>query len=362
MSMFNNWMKPHNNMNIYSPQLHIGLMIIGLSLSALVTPSGHAQETKVADETSSPERLEPVDQIWFGPAKANLVENWETWNSHTVRCRIIKLDADTLDIRDELGTLKKLELNRVIAVRPKWNTPQAEEMDRLFYDGEYAEHAKMAATVLKTELPPYQQRLLLAQVVVTANAIGNRVPAGNVFLTLCKNSPPPFLYSVAPLNWVDSQTTKAMETSAESWLAENDEAAQLLAASWLLSGSKRKEAAEILEKLTRSTNAPIADLATCQLWRIVPISRNSSSTILEWQNRRDLLQLPSQLGPTELIADRWRAAQQPSLAAFESLRIAILHQDRYDRVRVARAAAEEVLGKEVVQASGERWQALFPSP
>ncbi|MFN7318573.1 MAG: hypothetical protein ACK5S6_03580, partial [bacterium] len=89
---------------------------------------------------------------------------------------------------------------------------------------------------------------------------------------------------------------------------------------------------------------------------------NSSTTILEWQNRRDLLLLPLQLGPTELIADRWRAAQQPSLAAFENLRIAILHRDRYDRVRVARVAAEEVLGKEAVQASGERWQSIFPSP
>jgi hypothetical protein len=360
-SMFNSWMEPHNTMSIYSFLFRVHSLILVLSLNAIIAPAVAAQESTEVD-TENTARLEPVDQIWFGPAKANLVESWETWNSHSIRCRIIKLDSETLDIRDDQGTLKKLELNRVIAVRPKWNNPQAEEMNRLFYEGNYAEHAKMAATVLKTEMPPYQQRLLLAQVVITANAIGNRVPAGNVFLTLCKNSPPPFLYSVAPLNWVDSQTTKAMETSAETWLAENDEAAQLLGASWLLSGAKRKEAAESLEKLTRSSNSMIADLATCQLWRIVPISPNSSTTILEWQNRRDLLLLPLQLGPTELIADRWRAAQQPSLAAFENLRIAILHRDRYDRVRVARVAAEEVLGKEAVQASGERWQSIFPSP
>lgn len=328
----------------------------------LLLSASHVRAQDQTEPTPENETLAPVDQIWFGPAKANLNDSWETWNSHSVRCRIIRLDAETLDIRDENGTLKKLELNRVVAVRPQWNNEHAAEMDRNFYEGKYAEHAKMAATVLKTDMPPYQQRLLLAQVVITANAIGNRVPAGNIYVTLCKNSPPPFLLAAAPLNWVDSQTTKAMETAAEGWLAEKEEGIQLLGASWLLSGSKRNDALDTLEKLTRSTNSPIAELATCQLWRIVPISPDSTATLLGWQTRRDSLLLPLQLGPTELIADRWRAARQPSLSAFESLRIAILHRDRYDRVRVARVAAEEVLGKEAVQQSAERLQALFPTP
>lgn len=353
--------RPKTMLTRFCP-LQLGFILVGLLLAANYASSTHAQESEPATVPPAPERLEPIDQIWFGPAKANLIDSWETWNAHTIRCRIIRLDAETLDIRDELGTLKKLELNRVIAVRPKWNTPQAAEMDRLFYEGKYAEHAKMAAAVLKVDLPPYQQRLLLAQVVVSANAIGNRVPAGTVFLTLCKNSPPPLLYSVAPLNWVDSQTTRTMETSAETWLAETDEAAQLLGASWLLSGAKRKQATETLEKLTRSPNNMISDLATCQLWRTVPIAPENAATILEWQNRRDQLLLPLQLGPTELIADRWRSARQPNLAALENLRIAILHRERYDRVRVARIAVEEVLGTEAVQDMGERWQALFPKP
>lgn len=353
-------MEPHKAMRAQSLPVLVHLAWLLVIVCSTSCSPAHAQDAAPATEEPEASRLEPVDQVWFGPAKANLIESWETWNSHSVRCRIIRLDAETLDIRDENGTLKKLELNRVIAVRPKWNNAQAEEMDRLYYEGKYAEHAKMASAVLKTELPPYQQRLLLAQVVVTANAIGNRVPAGNLFLSLCKNSPPPYLYSVAPLNWVESQTTKAMETAAETWLTEKDEAAQLLAASWLLSGPKRQEATKTLEDLTRSTNSMVSDLATCQLWRTVPISPATSTTILEWQNRRDMLLLPLQLGPTELIADRWRAAQQPPLSAFESLRIAILHRDRYDRVRYARKAAEEVLGKDVVEKSADRWQALFP--
>lgn len=309
----------------------------------------------------TPNRIDPIDQIWFGPAKANLVESWETWGSHSVRARIIRLDAESVDIRDEQGNLKKLELSRVIAVRPHWNQDEAASMDRLFYDGKFAEHAKVAPTVLKSDLPPYQQRLLLAQVVVSADAIGNRVPAGTLFISLCKNSPPPFLYSVAPLNWADARTTRAMETAAQTWINDTDEAAQLLGASWLLGGTERTAATEKLEKLTRSTNAMIASLATCQLWRLIPISPADTQTLLDWQKQRDGLLLPLQLGPTELIADRWRSAQQPSLAAFEYLRIAILHRDRYDRALAAKSAAEELLGPDAVRESADRLQSLFPS-
>ena len=337
------------------------LLFLALTLPARVAERSFAQAQESESNEATPDRIEPVDQIWFGPAKPNLVESWETWNSHSVRCRIIRLDAETLDIRDEQGILKKLELNRVIAVRPKWNNAQAEAMDQLYCEGKYAEHAKMAASVLKTDLPPYQQRLLLAQVVVSANGIGNRVPAGNLFVSLCNNSPPPFLYSVAPLNWVESQTTQSMESAAENWLSQNDEASQLLGASWLLAGTKRQESIETLEKLTRSTNLMVANLATCQLWRVVPISPANASTVVEWQTARDSLLLPLQLGPTELIADRWRAAQQPSLSGFEYLRIAILHRDRYDRVRSAAALAEEVLGKETVRKAADRWNMIFPS-
>ena len=338
---------------------YLSIFCWALALGQRLT--GQPPENENNSLPATPNRLDPIDQIWFGPAKANLVENWETWGSHSVRARIIRLDAESVDIRDEQGNLKKLELSRVIAVRPQWNQEEAVNMDRLFYEGKFAEHAKVAPSVLKSDLPPYQQRLLLAQVVVSADAIGNRVPSGTLFISLCKNSPPPFLYSVAPLNWADARTTRAMESAAQTWINDTDEAAQLLGASWLLGGAERAVATEKLEKLTRSTNTMIASLATCQLWRLIPISPAETQTLLEWQQQRDALLLPLQIGPTELIADRWRSAQQPSLAAFEYLRIAILHRDRYDRALAAKSAAEELLGPEAVRESADRLQSLFPS-
>jgi hypothetical protein len=66
--------------------------------------------------------------------------------------------------------------------------------------------------------------------------------------------------------------------------------------------------------------------------------------------------LPLQLGPTELIADRWRSAQEDSLATFEYLRIVTLHRNRIDRLKNAQALAEELLSKSSNPADIKRFQ------
>ncbi len=243
-----------------------------------------------------------------------------------------------------------------MAVQPNWASSEAANMDSLFRQGKFAELGKIAPAIIQSNLPPWQQRLLLAELIVAADAIGNRVPAGKLFISLCDNSSPPFLYAVAPLNWSNPTSSPQMESTAEEWLSDSREAAQLLGARWLLSGPKRESAREVLEKLGRSTNTSISDLATCQLWRIIPISPANASQLIEWQNRRDSLLLPLQIGPTELIADRWRSAQQDSLAAFEYLRIATLHRDRVDRLTTAQNTAEELLTKSGNKADMIRFQ------
>lgn len=300
-----------------------------------------------------------LDRLWFGPGKPNLNDSWEIWSSHYVDAEIIRLDAEQLEVRDPAGTVKQLELNRLIFVQPQWDSAEATELCLLYENGKYAEFAKKAPPVIQSSIAPWQQRLLLAKLIASADSIGNRVPAAKLFISLCDNSSPPMLLNCAPLNWAQSDSSASMNEMSQQWLSDSREPAMLIGASWSLSGNNRDKAIESLEKLTRSTNDAISQLAEAQLWRIKPIGPKELGEILAWQNRRDQFLLPLQLGPTELIADRWRAAQKPSLSAFEYLRIALLHKDRYDRRQFALKQAEALLNMAKHESDAQKLKALY---
>lgn len=300
-----------------------------------------------------------LDRLWFGPAKPNLNDSWEIWSSHYVDAEILRLDAEQLEVRDSAGTVKKLELNRLIFVQPQWDSVEATKLSSLYEKGEFAEFAKKAPPVIQSTIAPWQQRLLLAKLIASADSIGNRVPAAKLFISLCDNSSPPMLLNCAPLNWDQSDSSASMNEMSQQWLADSREAAMLIGASWALSGNNRDKAIEALEKLTRSTKDGISQLAEAQLWRIKPVGPQELAEVISWQNRRDQFLLPLQLGPTELIADRWRSAQKPSLSAFEYLRIALLHKDRYDRRQFALKQAEALLNMAKHESDAQKLKALY---
>jgi hypothetical protein len=340
----------------------IGTFAIALTL---LSDDIRAQQTSdsVAIDESPTTKNAPLevklDRLWFGPGKPNLNDSWELWSSHYVDAEIIRLDAEQLEVRDPSGTVKTLELNRLIFVQPQWDSAEATELNTLYENGQFAEFAKKAPPVIQSSIAPWQQRLLLAKLIASADSIGNRVPAAKLFISLCDNSSPPMLLNCAPLNWAQSDSSASMKELSQQWLSDSREAAMLVGASWSLSDNSRDKAIETLEKLTRSTNDAISQLAEAQLWRIKPIGPKNLSEILLWQNRRDHFLLPLQLGPTELIADRWRSAQKPTLAAFEYLRIALLHKDRYDRRQFALKQAEALLNMAEHQNDAQKLKALY---
>jgi hypothetical protein len=348
------------------PRLHKTVAIVTCILSlTLLAADLHAQQSsdsnlneEVQTTVESPQELK-LDRLWFGPAKPNLNDSWEIWSSHYVDAEIVRLDAEQLEVRDPAGNVKKLELNRLIFAQPQWDSAEATELSSLYEAGKFAEFAKRAPPVIQSSIAPWQQRLLLAKLIASADSIGNRVPAAKLFISLCDNSSPPMLLNCAPLNWAQSDSSASMNEMSQQWLDDSREAAMLLGASWALSGNKREKAIETLEKLTRSTNDAISQLAEAQLWRIKPIGPQELNQIIAWQNRRDQFLLPLQLGPTELIADRWRSAQKPSLSAFEYLRIALIHKDRYDRRQFALKQAEALLNMAKHESDAQKLKALY---
>ncbi len=95
-----------------------------------------------------------------------------------------------------------------------------------------------------------------------------------------------------------------MIKAATEWLADKNEVAGLLGASWLLLGEQGNQAKQRLQKLQSSSNRAVARMAAVQLWRTVPPSE-TTGRMTKWLEARDSLSLPMQLGPTEFLAERF---------------------------------------------------------
>jgi len=258
---------------------------------------------------------------------------------------------DAIDSKQELGIVLEWNSKSVVLVRPNaeretsipgdlvsrmepnWTDPAGRDFHNLFADREFTAAIKLGSEAIKKPgIPVWQQRIILAEMIESMTALGKPRLACQLFVSLAKENSPQLLLSTIPVSWGDEKLEGDAVTiqpkAAELLLSEN-EAIQLLGASWLLSGAQRPLAIETLASLSKSKTPWIASYARCQLWRIVPPAEIRSSLIPRWIAERDRIPFALQAGPSTLLAHRMAQAGEPMLAASEWLRIATLHSDRY---------------------------------
>ncbi len=219
----------------------------------------------------------------------------------------------------------------VIRIEPGWKSPDFQQVHDSFCSRDFSTVITAGQKVLKlTEIPQWQQRLVVAEMVEAATVMEKWQVAGQVFGFLAKDSPPQLLLSTIPLPWSD-EAAKNMDRiagSAAKWMTDPNESMQLLGAGWGLSGNDRSTAIEILGRLSKSSTPVISAYAKCQLWRTVPPATVLSEHYAQWISQRDNIFFPAQAGPTMLLADRLERASQGAVAIPEWLRVSTLHADR----------------------------------
>ncbi len=288
---------------------------------------------------------------------AERLDAWSTRETVQLRGQIREFDYDKLVLLQNDGSSRTLASAQVSKVLPVWRNAVAASTHQLMVERKYRDVYRTVPEALKSDLVQWQQRILIADLVQAADALGNQQAACVVFLSLAKSNAPPLLYNCIPLCWTALEPSPALVQSASKWLGSEDEVEKLIGASWLLLGEQQSAASQALTQLRSSENLVVAQMAVAQSWRMLPPPK----TMVElpaWLSFRDKLLPPLQLGPTELIADRLMRVGETDLAIGQWMRIASVHADQYHRAAAAlelAAAQLKRLGRDEEAKRLEPW-------
>ncbi len=261
-----------------------------------------------------------VSKLWL----ASPDPNNETWEKRGVEIRtaeVLDFDEREVLVAEKPGVKLKLDANRLQAIELHWESEAAQKAHAAFVAQEYSTAIESAkAAIGENAVPRWQQKILATEMTESLVGLKQFGAAGRVFVSLCRESPPPFLYSAIPLNFTNDRPDALLVGQAEEWIENSSsEVAQLLGASWLLGTNRDELAKETLGRLARSKSQTIAQFAVAQMWRTAN-PKQVSENVFAWQVQRDRLLPPLQLGPTITIAYKLERANLKEAALDEWLR------------------------------------------
>jgi hypothetical protein len=270
--------------------------------------------------------------VWLESGSLSL-ERWEPGRSIELRGVVVEWEPTRLVIlRKDTAGPSTFPGDQVIGIEPGWKDESFVEVHRLFGEQQFSEVIRTGQAALKApSIPRWQQRLLVAEMVQSACALGQWQVAGKIYSVLAQDTPPQLLASVIPLPWSDELLSagKSMREPAMGWLQASEPELQLLGATWLLGSDQNGSAIEMLLRLAKHESTMISGYAQAQLWRTVLPSEIESIHFGKWVGLRDKLPIALQAGPTMLLGHRLDQSGAWELAVAEWLRIASLHSERY---------------------------------
>jgi len=271
------------------------------------------------------ERLGPASKLVWSEPGGHSLDRWRPRSLIVVQGVVVSWDVDKLVlIKPDSKGPTNFPGDLVVGIEPNWKAESYAQVHQLFVQRNFRQVLQKGQSALGlSEIPRWQQRLLVSEMVDSAAAIEQFSVAARVFKVLAEDPGPELLMSRIPLPWSDewNRLTPAWTQEVFELMSSQTTAMRLLGASWSLGGPHRLEAIEVLKALAKSDTSWIAAYSTIQLWRL-----SLPEEIL------------SERGPTMLLAHRLEQANQPKLAIAQWLRVASMHQDRYH-------LAEQAMGK-----------------
>ncbi len=270
--------------------------------------------------------LKSVSRVWLSASTVGS----DSWESSPVEVRtvsVIDFDDRDLVIVDASGSRVKLDSKQLQAVEVAWQSETAKSAHEAFVARDYPRSIEMTKSAIgENVIPRWQQKILAAEMTESLVGLKQFGAAGRVFVSLCKESPPYFLYALVPLNFTSERPDAVLLEQANEWLGNSgSEVAQLLGASWLIGTSNEAGAKATLEKLIRSKNLAVSHFALAQRWRWAD-PKEVVESFATWKIQRDRFLPPIQLGPTMTIAFKLERVNLKDAALDEWLRAFKLSQ------------------------------------
>jgi hypothetical protein len=257
---------------------------------------------------------------------------WTSTPATQFEGRVQSFTAERLVLVGKDGQERALDSDQIERVDVAWTNPAIIDALKLFEERRYQE-ATIALNAAR-DAAGWQTQILVGKMVQAKVAMGDIPTAGNIFKALANSLPPSMLYADMPLCWASKEPDRVLFKQAQEWLQAQSDAEKLMGASWLLMSDELDKAKRTLVQLQSSSNPTLAKLAVAQSWRTVS-PPETMHELSQWQEFRDQLLEPLQLGPTEFIADRLLRIGETELALGQWMRIATIHADRYHRAQVA---------------------------
>lgn len=297
-----------------------------------------------------------LDRVVFrqGVTEATQLSLWKPLRRTQLSGRIIGLDSNEVLIEvdggDDSSNLPatqrmRISSDQIEGIDPAWKGKSTWEIVLLFEQGDYREYIEALRETELSDIPQWQQLLLLSKVVQAVEALQGPAAAAVPFLRMAESAPD-FLYATMPLCWTHAEVENEFYRKCKQWLESPDEVARLLGASWLLQSPDGQQAARVIGQLKSSSKAPVAQLATAQEWRLVP-PPDTMRQVGKWMDFRDRMLLPLSLGPTEFLVERLARIGELDLAVGQAVWIAT--NGATDSIRVTRSLGRTV---ELLSAGG----------
>ncbi|MEI6525480.1 MAG: hypothetical protein WCP62_05585 [Planctomycetota bacterium] len=316
------------------------------------------------------EKLGPSSKVLWSEPGENSLNRWRARSIIEASGVIASWDVDKLVvIKPEANGPTNFPGDLVVGIEPGWKSLAYTQVHSLFEQRKFKEVLQQGQAALSlAEIPRWQQRVVVSEMVDSAMALQQYSAAARVFRVLAQDSTPELLLSRIPLPWSDEllRVTPALTQEALGWIESDKPAMQLVGASWLLAGEHRLAAIDKLKSLSSNASPMIAAYSKIQLWRLTIPEEILSDGFLEWVAQRDALPVPLQAGPTMLLAHRLEQANQPKLAIAEWLRVTSMHADRYhlaeQAVRRGADAAKKLGDEELAQKLVQKIGSSFSLP
>lgn len=274
-----------------------------------------------------------ASKVLWGEPGSNSLDRWKPRSVIEVQGVVVAWESDQLVlVKPGANGTSSFPGDLVVGIEPTWKSPTYAKVHELFLNKQFREVLQQGqAALAMTEIPRWQQRVVVAEMVDSAVALGQYAVATRVFKILAQDTSPELLLSRIPLPWSDEldQLTPALIQESLAGLENKSVAMQLLGATWLLASEHRLVAIEKLKSIASSGESLMASYAKTQLWRLAASEEVFSTNFGDWMSLRDALPVAAQAGPTMLLAHRLDQAGQTKLALAEWLRITSLHEDRY---------------------------------
>lgn len=271
---------------------------------------------------------------------------------------ILAYNARRMTLKLAGGREVQLPSADIVAVVER-RSAEHQEAEAAYRAGE-SERALLAfQDAYRQETRAWLKLRMVAQTIRCRQNLGQVGQAAQDFVRLLEVEPETLDFDAIPLSWLPRPPDARFQCDATAWLEpRNSPAARLIAASWLLTGVRRANAADVLRQLAADQDTRIAQLATFQIVR-TQVHDADDPTLARWESEIDRLPISLRGGPYYLLATahghrRHDAAallawmqvgmqypQQRELAA-ESLFQAARSLDRLGRADEAQIVTEEL--------------------